>query len=76
MSPEETVRASMDLRTNKLLPVHWGKFSLSVHAWNDPIIRIKKEASIQKVNLLHPMIGELVDLDIDKVFDSWWERVS
>jgi L-ascorbate metabolism protein UlaG (beta-lactamase superfamily) len=76
MSPEETVRAAIDLQAKKLLPVHWGKFSLSVHSWNEPIIRIKKEAARKNVNLLHPMIGQAVDLDGDPVFDAWWERVS
>ncbi len=76
MTPEETVKAAMDLRTNKTLPVHWSKFSLSVHSWNDPIIRIKNEASHLHVNILHPMIGQLVDLDHDQVFDSWWQRIS
>ncbi|HEY4936346.1 MAG TPA: MBL fold metallo-hydrolase, partial [Puia sp.] len=51
MSPEETVQAALDLHANKLIPVHWGKFSLSVHSWNEPIIRIKKEAAIRHVNL-------------------------
>ncbi len=76
MTPEETVQASVDLRAKKLLPVHWSKFSLSVHAWNDPIIRIKKEADQRNVDLLHPMIGQKVDLDTEQVFDLWWERIS
>jgi len=73
MSPEETVQAALDLNAKKLLPVHWSKFSLSVHSWNEPIIRIKKEAERRNVKLLHPMIGETVYLDGDQVFSSWWE---
>jgi L-ascorbate metabolism protein UlaG (beta-lactamase superfamily) len=75
MMPEETVKAAIDLRANKLLPVHWAKFSLSLHAWDEPIIRIKKEADLKNVYLLHPMIGEYVDLDADQIFTSWWERI-
>jgi L-ascorbate metabolism protein UlaG (beta-lactamase superfamily) len=76
MSPEETVQAALDLKTEKLLPVHWGKFSLSIHSWDEPILRIKKEAERRNVKLLHPMIGELVYLDSDQVFSSWWEGIS
>lgn len=76
MTPEETVQACLDLQADKLLPVHWSKFSLSVHPWNDPIVRIEKEANRRHVNLLHPMIGQLVDLDLKQVFDKWWERIS
>jgi L-ascorbate metabolism protein UlaG (beta-lactamase superfamily) len=75
MSPEETVQAAMDLRAKKLLPVHWAKFSLSVHAWDEPIIRIKKEAERRNLNLLHPMIGETVALDAVQAFSSWWETI-
>ncbi|HLA60485.1 MAG TPA: MBL fold metallo-hydrolase [Puia sp.] len=76
MMPEETVQAAIDLGAKKLLPVHWAKFSLSLHAWDEPIIRIKKEAELKKMYLLHPMIGEYVDLDTDQIFSSWWERIQ
>ncbi len=76
MMPEETVQAAIDLGAKKLLPVHWAKFSLSLHAWDEPIIRIKKEAAVKNVYLLHPMIGELVDLDGDQIFTSWWEGIQ
>lgn len=32
MMPEETVQAAVDLYAKALLPVHWGKFSLALHA--------------------------------------------
>jgi L-ascorbate metabolism protein UlaG (beta-lactamase superfamily) len=75
MMPEETVQASIDLKAKKLLPVHWAKFSLSTHAWYEPIIRIKKEAAQKNVSLLHPMIGETVDLDSSQRFSNWWETI-
>lgn len=76
MMPEETVQAAIDLEAKKLLPVHWAKFSLSLHAWDEPIIRIRKEAALKNVYLLHPMIGEFVDLDASQVFTTWWEGVQ
>jgi L-ascorbate metabolism protein UlaG (beta-lactamase superfamily) len=76
MMPEETVQAAIDLGAKKLLPVHWAKFALSLHAWDEPIIRIKKEADLKNVCLLYPMIGEYVDLDANQIFTSWWERIQ
>jgi L-ascorbate metabolism protein UlaG (beta-lactamase superfamily) len=76
MSPEETVQAAIDLKAKKLLPVHWAKFSLSVHAWDEPILRIKKESERRNMHLLHPMIGETVHLDQDDIFSSWWEGID
>jgi L-ascorbate metabolism protein UlaG (beta-lactamase superfamily) len=75
MSPEETVQAAIDLQAKKLLPVHWGKFSLSVHAWDEPIIRIRKEAERRNIKLLHPKIGEVVWMDEDALFGAWWEEI-
>jgi L-ascorbate metabolism protein UlaG (beta-lactamase superfamily) len=76
MMPEETVQAAIDLEAKKLLPVHWAKFSLSLHAWDEPIIRVKKEAALKNMPLLHPMIGESVDLDANQVFSAWWEGIQ
>jgi L-ascorbate metabolism protein UlaG (beta-lactamase superfamily) len=76
MTPEETVQAAIDLKAKSLFPVHWAKFSLSIHPWDEPIIRIKKEALRKNMPLIHPRIGEAVDLDIFQPFDSWWESIS
>ncbi len=75
MTPEETVQAAIDLGAKKLLPVHWAKFSLSTHSWKEPIVRIQKESLNKKMPLLHPMIGEMVDLDTDQSFGNWWEGI-
>ena len=77
MAPEETVMAAQELNTKKLLAVHWGKFSLSNHAWDDSIKRVYKAAKENKVHLLTPMIGEKVNIDDDvQDFSNWWEGVE
>jgi L-ascorbate metabolism protein UlaG (beta-lactamase superfamily) len=73
MMPEETVQAAIDLKAKRLLPVHWSKFSLSIHDWDEPIKRISAEAASKQMPLLHPMIGEPVDLDNPGPFKKWWE---
>jgi L-ascorbate metabolism protein UlaG (beta-lactamase superfamily) len=73
MMPEEVVQAAEDLRTKKLLPVHWSKFSLALHDWDEPIKRVTKEAERKNVSVIHPMIGEQVDLNENKIFAAWWE---
>ena len=72
MMPEEAVQAAIDLNAKKLLPVHWGKFSLSLHAWDEPIIRLMNEARRKGVDVVHPMIGEAVYLDKENSFVEWW----
>ncbi len=75
MMPEEVVTAAKELVVKNLLPVHWGKFSLAMHSWNDPIKRVVKEAKIQHQLVAHPMIGQVVYLSKENNFELWWELV-
>jgi L-ascorbate metabolism protein UlaG (beta-lactamase superfamily) len=73
MMPEEVVQAAEDLKAFRLMPVHWGKFSLALHDWDEPIRRVIKEAGKRKMPLLHPAIGEPVYLDYISPSSNWWE---
>ena len=76
MMPEEVVQAAQDLKAKALLPVHWSKFSLSIHAWDEPMVRVFKEAKRKNVALLHPMIGEVIYLREHIQSTAWWENVT
>ena len=76
MMPEEVVQAAIDLKAKKFIPVHWGKFSLGQHAWDEPILRVTAEANRKNVSLIHPMIGEEVSLDKEKTFSEWWLSIN
>ncbi|MBL7717219.1 MAG: MBL fold metallo-hydrolase [Flavipsychrobacter sp.] len=73
MRPEQVVQAARDLGVKTLFPVHWSKFALGAHAWDEPIQRVTREAARQGVPLIHPMIGELVVLGDNATPVSWWE---
>ncbi|MBL0744356.1 MBL fold metallo-hydrolase [Chryseolinea lacunae] len=73
MMPEQTVQAAIDLKTRVLMPVHWGKFTLSVHPWRDPIRRAKKEAAVLHMPLTTPRIGEVLKLNSYLPNKAWWE---
>lgn len=76
MMPQETAMAARDLKAKKLLPVHWAKFALGNHDWDDPIKRIVSSAKEKGITLLTPMIGEEVNLEYsDQVFNAWWNDV-
>lgn len=76
MNPEETVQAAVDLKAKALFPIHWGKFSLSLHAWDEPIKRVLTEARTKAVRVFHPMIGEVAFLDKENSFTEWWKLKS
>jgi len=76
MMPEETVQAAIDLKTKHFMPVHWGKFALALHAWDESIERVTKEATRLNVPIRHPMIGETLDLDEPQQTSQWWKGLN
>jgi L-ascorbate metabolism protein UlaG (beta-lactamase superfamily) len=72
MMPEEVVQAAKDLNAKLLLPVHWAKFSLSLHAWNEPADRVVKAANESNQSITTPMIGEPVSLNKPTLANKWW----
>jgi len=77
MMPEEVVQAAQDLKAKRLMPVHWGKFSLGLHDWDEPVKRVTAEAEKQSMPIMTPMIGEKVNLDEEaRVFTKWWEGLE
>lgn len=73
MMPEETVQAAVDLRARSLLPVHWGKFTLGMHPWTEPVKRVKSKAQELKVQVWTPRIGEPLVIGKDFKNSNWWE---
>lgn len=76
MMPEQTVQASLDLRAKILLPVHWGKFTLALHPWYEPIERIMVHAQTMKVPLFTPQIGEPLVLSGIPSTSAWWRSIK
>ena len=75
MMPEETVQACIDLKSKVLLPVHWGKFSLSLHPWNEPIERVIKKVVELNVSVMTPRIGEPITIGEQNLTRKWWREV-
>ncbi len=73
MMPEETVQAAVDLNAKALMPVHWSKFRLGMHAWNEPVKRVLEKAKELNMPVLTPQIGEPLILDGNFISKNWWE---
>jgi L-ascorbate metabolism protein UlaG (beta-lactamase superfamily) len=72
MMPEETVQAAIDLKAKILMPVHWGKFMLAQHPWNEPINRVVTAAKLNNVPVVTPRIGKIYTLNSEMPADEWW----
>jgi len=73
MLPEEAVQAAIDLKAKVMMPVHWGKFSLALHPWNEPVRRAVKRAKELGVKVTTPMIGEPVVPGKSYPAEEWWQ---
>jgi L-ascorbate metabolism protein UlaG (beta-lactamase superfamily) len=76
MFPEQVVQAAKDLGAALLLPVHWAKFSLALHDWDDSILRVVKSAEEHQQKITTPMLGETVLLGADYPKSKWWLNVA
>ncbi|MFC3197975.1 MBL fold metallo-hydrolase [Parapedobacter deserti] len=75
--PDEVILAARDLNAKRTLPVHNSKFSLAMHAWDDPLIELTEANAVDSIPLLTPRIGEPVYLkDSTQTFSRWWENVK
>jgi len=74
MMPEETAQAHRDLRGKLLLPIHWGKFNLALHAWTEPIERLLVAAQKDGIQVATPLQGEAVRPQESYVSRSWWRE--
>lgn len=78
--PEQTAQAAIELKTKVLLPVHWGKFTLALHPWYEPIERVTKKAAELNQPIITPMIGQSILIPtaadhFDEAINTkkWWQ---
>jgi L-ascorbate metabolism protein UlaG (beta-lactamase superfamily) len=72
--PEETAQVAIELKAKVLMPVHWAKFALANHPWNEPAQRVSAKAKELDLQLALPMIGEPVVVGEKFNGRVWWEN--
>ncbi len=74
MFPNEVLKAAAELNANKILPVHWGKFSLALHSWTAPIDSLLEIAEDKNKNIFTPQIGEPLYINQEDKTTAWWRN--
>lgn len=76
MTPESAIQAHVDVGAKTMLPIHWGTFDLSYHAWDEPIERASRASQEHGVELVTPKLGQ--EVAFGSAFESsrWWEQVG
>ena len=73
LGPENAMRVHQLVRAKTMMPVHWGTFSLALHAWDQPIVHLMDMAEREGVELLSPMMGQSVHRE-SGIADYWRKR--
>lgn len=75
MYPGESVQAAKDAQVNKIMPVHWAGFALSLHHWKTPVIDFIKHAQKESSEFIVPELGQIVSLNNSITQKAWWEEL-
>ncbi len=73
MFPRQSVQAAIDLRLKIVAPIHWGKFALAMHRWNDPILKFVRLAEQKNIQYCVPKIGQLYTINQEPLHEIWWD---
>lgn len=76
LGPDNALEAHALLGGGALLPVHWGTFSLALHAWDEPAETLLAGAAVRGVQLVMPRLGEPVEpVQVERVL-PWWRSAD
>ncbi|MEJ0006997.1 MAG: MBL fold metallo-hydrolase [Steroidobacteraceae bacterium] len=63
-------------RRRAFLPVHWGTFSLAMHAWDQPAEALLQMSIKSDAQLLMPRLGEPLEPQFPRAIEPWWRGVD
>jgi L-ascorbate metabolism protein UlaG (beta-lactamase superfamily) len=76
LGPTNALKAHALLGGGALLPVHWGTFSLAMHAWDEPVNTLLASADPATARLLMPRLGEAVEPAEQRPVAAWWRDLD
>jgi L-ascorbate metabolism protein UlaG (beta-lactamase superfamily) len=76
LGPENALKAHALLGGGAFLPIHWGTFSLALHAWDEPAETLLALAPQRGAQLVMPRLGEAVEPEQVEGVVPWWRAVD
>ena len=76
LGPANALEAHALLGGGAFLPVHWGTFSLALHAWDEPAETLLALAPQHGAQLVMPRLGEPVEPARAERVTPWWRGVD
>jgi len=75
LGPENALKALALLGGGSFLPIHWGTFTLAMHAWDQPAEVLFESAPKAGARLVMPRLGEPVEPAHSERVEPWWRAV-
>ena len=76
LGPEHALEAHALLGGGVFLPVHWGTFSLALHAWDQPAETLLALAPQRGAQLVMPRLGEAIEPAHAEAVVPWWRGID
>jgi L-ascorbate metabolism protein UlaG (beta-lactamase superfamily) len=76
LGPENALEALSLLGGGPFLPIHWGTFSLAMHAWDQPAEALLKLGGDAGAQLVMPRLGEPIEPSHADAVRPWWREVD
>ena len=76
LGPANALRAHQLIGGGPFLPIHWGTFSLAMHAWDQPAEYLFEHGPRLEAQLLMPKLGEPVEPAHERAVEPWWRTVE
>jgi L-ascorbate metabolism protein UlaG (beta-lactamase superfamily) len=76
LGPRNALDALELLGGGAFLPVHWGTFSLAMHAWDEPAETLLALGPKKGVQLVMPRLGEPIEPAHSDRVTPWWRHVD
>ena len=76
LGPKNALEALALLGGGPFLPVHWGTFSLAMHAWDQPAEVLLDLGPKAGAELVMPRLGEPVEPSHHRDVEPWWRSVD
>ncbi len=73
MMPEQSALVGSELKANAVVPIHWGKFSLSIHPWDEPVNWFIAAAKNYNYQALTPKPGRIMTFPYESTTE-WWKN--
>ena len=76
LGPANALEALALLGGGPFLPVHWGTFSLAMHAWDQPAEALLEWGPKAGAQLMMPRLGEPIEPARPARVEPWWRMVD